>query len=93
VAEQSPSERIKKGVSAFIEIAERVTGLEAELRDHERMLAEQEGQVESLQRELEKFQDAAPLIEDLEDLRRGVLTAEELFEKWLDYGWQERRAA
>lgn len=81
--EKAPSDRIRHGIEAFVEILDRVEGLEGELRDAEGRGEVYSREVEAMQRVIEEMRSADGVFEDLEDLRRGVRTVDEIYEKWL----------
>lgn len=79
-ANEKPSERIKKGVEAFADIAERVAVLEDELADAKEERNAAEERAHDLWDELDAARVTEGLIDGLEDVRRGVRTIEELYE-------------
>lgn len=90
------ADRIKRGIAAFTEIAERVGELERaegspkrvkELEaEEERLrgkLEREQQEREGLERTLLEMPDVTGLFQDLEDARRGILDIEEVYDKWL----------
>lgn len=78
----TPAKRLRKGIEAFTDIAQHVEGLEGDLTDYKNKLGDRESRLETMQRELEEIADAEPLIEDLEDVLRGIFTLDEICERW-----------
>ncbi len=77
------TERLRDGERALASCAAQAERLENELADERARANSAEQREEELRRELDEIEDAAPLIEDLEDMRRGVLEPADLYERYL----------